>query len=67
MNTRTRKRVRTTFTQLKMGVMVGGKNCQELLPIRHWAEERLGKLTTGELEELSLQLLDAGSLDELLQ
>jgi hypothetical protein len=36
-------------------------------PIPNWAEERLGKLTTRELEDRSLLLLDAGSLEELLQ
>ena len=36
-------------------------------PIPSWAEERLGKLTTRELEDLSLLLLDAGSLEELLE
>ena len=35
--------------------------------IPHWAEERLSKMTTHELEDLSLRLLDAGSLEELLQ
>jgi hypothetical protein len=32
-----------------------------------WAEERLTGRTTGELEELSLRVLDAESLEELLQ
>jgi hypothetical protein len=36
-------------------------------PIPDWADERLGKLTTRELEDRSLLLLDAGSLEELLQ
>jgi Domain of unknown function (DUF4351) len=36
-------------------------------PIPNWAEERLGKLTTCELEDLSLLLLDAHNLEEPLQ
>jgi len=32
-----------------------------------WADERLGALTTTELEELSLRVLDARSLEDLLR
>ena len=36
-------------------------------PLPGWAEERLTAKTTAELEELSLRVLDAASLDELLK
>jgi hypothetical protein len=36
-------------------------------PLPTWAEERLAAKTTVELEELSLRVLDAQSVDDLLK